>query len=397
MIEILSSAKNLIPLKYRKLVLPTYRKYLMLPTALVWYRTKFSKKKRKRILFVYCNYIQDKLSYDLVKPKLTDYEFETSWWWNTSIVKAYKPDLMVISETISPQTKELCKITRQSSPNTQILNLHGEGSFSPRVEAYWCSGKDEDWEIAWGETAKKARIKYGANPDRIFVCGCPRFDRYPNKQYMSKHEFEKIVGSNGRKIVLFATNFLVGSPDLSKFFKWDNNKYYRLKIDVTTAVLNIAKMHPELFFLIKLHPSEYDDIYTKMAQERGLANYKVLGRKIHQEEMYSYDIIPNIDVLVHWASTISTEAWMCNKPTISTLFHDFEDATPELVRGSQVVTNEDELEKAILKLLESPLMDPDIVDYRQDFIRRWFYKLDGASTDRVKAVIDGILKKAISV
>lgn len=398
--EALLPLKELIPIRYRKLILPAYRKYFFLPLSSISYSIKFSRNNgKKRVLFVYCNFVQDKLSYDLVKSKLVGYDVETTWWWNTSFVRAYRPDLMVLSETISPQTRELCRIVKQGNPHAQILNLHGEGSFSPRVEAYWCSGKGEDWEIVWGETAKSARIRHGANGDTIFVCGCPRFDRYANGQHISRHQLNNMIGNyQDKKIVLYATNFLLRSPDLGRFFTWDHDKYAQLRMDITTAMFNIAKRHPELFLLVKLHPSELDDMYTKMVANMGLTNVKIIGRQIHKEDVFSYDIIPNIDVLVHWASTISTEAWMCGKPTISALFHDFGDATPDLVRGSEITTNESELERAIIRLLNDPSsQDQQIKEYQQQFIKKWYYNIDGKSTDRVKEVVDGILEQNIQV
>ena len=100
----------------------------------------------------------------------------------------------------------------------------------------------------------------------------------------------------------------------------------------------------------------------------------------YQEGIQEY--LLNCDAVLQRNSTVSTEAWIADKPVIhiedeST---DYWDYNSKLLKGNIVVKNFDETEK-VLNLLfngNQPLKS-SAKKYRKELLADFYYKLDGKS------------------
>ena len=340
--------------------------------------------KRKRILFLLGDPARDMMTYSLLEDKLNEkyYIQIINHLSHRPYVRVFRPDLIIVSETRSILMSRAMKYAKRKLKNIKILTLHGEGAINPAAMEWWSSGIHQNWEMVWGNRAKDILMEYGGKTeDQIIVTGNPRFDYHKNP--ISKQEFEKITGiKNEKKLVLLATNFLIFSGRVNQDFDFDAEKYIKLREVVTEAFTNIAKRHPEIQFIIKLHPSEIDEIYTATVQKKGIKNVEIYCKGAQENIPINY-FLPFIDVLVHWSSTTSTEAWMYEKPTVSTQFLDMGTLVGEFSQGSIVTYNEVELEKEILEILDGKQISKEMREFQLQHIEDWYGPVDGKRTEVV--------------
>ena len=355
------------------------------------------REKDKRVLFILGDYARDLFTYEMIKEEFNN---RNGFWISHSyhliarpIVKAFKPDILIVSEARSSPLKGLCSFALNDNKKIKILTLHGEGLVHPFTEKFWASGEFQHWEVVWGERTRDLLLKYGKDPKRIFITGNPRFDAHVIKT-MNKKEFCKLVRIPvNKKIVLYTTNFLVFGKRVYAPPEFPVKEYIKLRIIIATCFLKIAKKYPQTTFLIKLHPSEVDDIYSTLVNKSKIKNCFVLSRSFSKEEVYIYDILPHIDILVHWSSTTSTEAWIHQKPSIAAQFVDVGYKYPEHLKGGDIAENCSQLENYIKKYLEEEVeISEDLKKFREEFLRLWYTAIDGNRSKIFVDLVDRLLK-----
>ncbi len=356
-----------------------------------------STKNKKRILFLLGDPARDMMTYSLLMKEMKDDYFMKSinHLSHRPYVQVFKPDLIIISESRSIYMSRATKYARRKLKEVKILTLHGEGAINPAAFEWWSSGYNQDWEMVWGNKPKQILIEYGKkNPEKVLVTGNPRFDYHVNA--ISEEEFKEIVNiDNDKKRVLLTTNFLIYKGRVVRDFDFDIEKYMQLREEVSEAFTNIAKRHPEIQFLIKLHPSEVDEIYTPMVKRKKLKNTQVYCKELQENIPINY-FLPHIDVLIHWSSTTSTEAWMHEKPTISVQLVDMGDLVGEFNKGSFVVKNEEDLEKKIFEFLGDKTIPEEMRNFQLQFIEEWYGPIDGKRTACVAQYIQDIINNKIN-
>lgn len=356
-----------------------------------------STKSKKRIMFVLGDPARDMMTYSLLINEMKDKYFikNINHLSHRSYVQVFKPNLIIFSESRSLYMARVSKYARRKIKNVKILTLHGEGAINPAAMEWWSSGRNQDWEMVWGNRLKQILMEYGKKtPDKIFVTGNPRFDYHVNP--ISENEFLEITGiTNNMKRVLLTTNFLIFKGRVVTQFDFDVEAYTRLREKVSDAFTNIAKRHPDIQFLIKLHPSEIDEIYTPMTEKKKLKNVKIYCKALQENIQINY-FLPHIDVLVHWSSTTSTEAWMYGKPTISAQLEDLGNLVGEFNHGSFVVHSEEDLEKEIMELLDGKKVPEEMRKFQLQHIEDWYGPIDGKRTSCVVQHIHDIMDNKIT-
>jgi CDP-glycerol glycerophosphotransferase (TagB/SpsB family) len=135
------------------------------------------------------------------------------------------------------------------------------------------------------------------------VTGHPRFDRIFTEKHMLKHVFDKRLGLDPqKKLVFIATNM------------------YR-DIESLNILINLLTKNPLINVIIKAHPSEIKNL--------GVKNYEILSAMNKSVTLVTsmdlYDIIANIDIVVQEFSTVGLESMLFDKPVFCLRKkHDYE-------------------------------------------------------------------------
>ena len=268
--------------------------------------------------------------------------------WN---IYRIRPHLIVFPQVVA----EVKMVKLAKKMGCKIAVLHSEGTVSTKkAEGFYYKkdidvGEAVDLEMVWGPNMKKIMLENTALADKqIYIVGSPRFDIYrpPLSQLlMSRKEFcNKYQINLDNKIVVWTSNFVelerskkqlehrqtFGSADVKKAAVASR----KLREMQVKAFIRMAIKYPDVNFMIKLHPLEVKDYYSKKLSESKVSNITLFKN----EDIAN--VVNVCDVLLHRGSTSALEAGFLDKPTIFMMFKPEESY---LSFCSDVVKNYEEL------------------------------------------------------
>lgn len=263
-----------------------------------------------------------------------------------------------------------------------------------------------DLQFSWGTYVDGIIKKKDLLKDTcLSLTGSQRFDFY-SKQFLSvMGSKEDFIERNGLKqnqpIILWATNTtMLGSNEIVKrsrkkykhngtFSKKfvedliaDQKQQFKDQYDVFERLVNA---NPNWNFVIKVHPAEQIHPYEELASRYPDRLYLLYNTPI-------FDVLVFSDILFQRNCTTATEAWMLKKPVLQTEFSDYPRNAHEIFKsGSYVVRNFTETQEAIEFYLNGGEFTPNILSAREEFISRFYYKIDGYSHMRIADEIASLL------
>ena len=206
--------------------------------------------------------------------------------------------------------------------------------------------------------------------ESVAITGCTRYDYLEQvKEIFTKERFcQKYNLDLKKKIVLIA-----GQALLSPMYKWD---------EMEKQVLGVLKKMSDIEIVIKPHPNDSIDHYTKVLQ-----NEKV-NAKIIPKNSDIYEAIFSSDLLITVNSTTVSEAVILNKPVVIVNLTSEPNFLPWVEEKVALgAYNLNEIESAIQKSLFDKNVLRMMASAREKFVEDHAFKLDGKSTDRVVNVI----------
>ena len=226
--------------------------------------------------------------------------------------------------------------------------------------------------------ARKMYINMGAEPERVFVTGQPRFDQIWQKKFDREYAFKELGLSQDKGIVVLATQPLLGSFWTEK----DRENF-------VTTIVNAMDQFPEKQLVIKLHPSEkmeeYRQILTKMGHD---------GVIICQD-IDLYQLLHASDLLMTIHSTVALEAMLLDKPVITVNLSGRPDLFPFAESGAAIgVYDEKSLVPAIRKALYDAKVGSEMKRKRTQFVQEHAYKQDGQASKRMAELIIQLAEEA---
>jgi surface carbohydrate biosynthesis protein len=307
--------------------------------------------------------------------------------------------VMVIPTEGRPQTNELMRFTTGQFADLSCVDL---------------------W-LTWSEAVRDIMVAERRLPQaRLRVVGAPRFDFYapalrsvlqPTEEFERKHEIVP-----GRPIVSWATNFILARHVRTNTLDFLVRDFKSLRISelpvysdpvplaerdlqVRLRTLEILKRlclrFPQVNFVVKPHPHEETGDYAAFVagcRADGLDNVNLVT------EEYIWDVLNSAAIHVHRLCTTGIEAWLMGIPSVN--FHtesyggwnlDQDGPAKEALAGDDLVTDEKSLAERIEHYLTGAPMDPEKIDAQQQYVRRWFYRIDGLSSMRCAQAISEYL------
>ncbi len=246
-----------------------------------------------------------------------------------------------------------------------------------------------DFLIAWNTIMKKeAETIHKYSPDKVFVSGAPRFDPYfiEDKNNPGRDTFLKSKGLNPDYKTIFHTTVTKAYPFQKKYIR-----------DLIS--LRDARKIPYVNFFIRIHPLDIYENYQEFFNVPDLCIERA-GKNFDGETEMNIDDLFNLkrsleytDLNINYASTISIEACVFNKPIINigfidrfALAYDFEHYRPIFQSGAIRLAKEDaDLPKFINMYLENPSLDSEA---REWVVHNYAEFTDGQSYRRSVDLIE---------
>ena len=228
-----------------------------------------------------------------------------------------------------------------------------------------------DYFFVNGDFYKNNMIKRGANKEKIFVLGNPRFDYIISLQKSSnisniKNKFN--IPQNKKVFLVISEVRKVGVSDmaLSEFL---------------LKVVNEVNKIENSFLLLKAHPNQIDlSLEKRILEDNCTTEYKLC----HLEDINELVLIS--DYVISDFSTVILEAIALEKPVLRPKFSSKREHN-YFFNLENYIINFDNLKDALLKIDRNKLkIERDIV------IKEHFYKLDGKSSQRVLQKINELIR-----
>jgi len=320
-----------------------------------------------------------------------------------------RPQVLCVSALYGARGREIIRVCRETG--TKLAVIMTEGRPNSLQSLAYCVGKESnskhaDLWIAWSRTVKDYMLKEGVLPEeKIPVAGAVRFDIYKppfNKVIMPRSEFAAKYGLDPLKpTVSWATNFthakfhLKNREFLVKDWKdlglsgYDaySKPLEAARLDWETRnecaaiIKDLLRVRPDLQLAVKPHPAEdhkyYEEFVSECRKEFG-------PRVVFVGFEYIWDLLNAVDVHIHRLCTTGVEAWFLDVPSID--FHirdympwsvDLPGAASEAVPGNDLVTTAQGLIKRVNFFLAGGRHTPEQYKAREEYIKKWLYKVDG--------------------
>lgn len=228
-----------------------------------------------------------------------------------------------------------------------------------------------------GPFAKRAYLAMGVPDDKIFITGQPRFDNLVNNSFNIQELKKKIGLDSDKKIVLLATQPLLG-------YLWSRQdwEYFNQTIIETVSEIKQAQL------IIKLHPEEDKRIFQEFL------NQKKYNIRLFQKESSLYELLACCDTLVTFNSTVALEAMILGKSVVIVNLTNKPDLFPYYVQSQSAILakNSQQVKEKIEASLFDLKIKKDMQENQKQFLYDQIYFLDGQASKRVFQIIKKISK-----
>ncbi len=236
-------------------------------------------------------------------------------------------------------------------------------------------------------------IKYDdVNPEDIFVVGIPHYDRYVTDQRISRHElFKKLKLDTHKKTIFFAP-----PSDI-----YTQNDPITPKVVAALRPLD-AQLLLRLYLVGQVNLGDVQPIPQKIAIDTPGSGADFMQADLTAGDAHLADLLYHSDVVVAFASTLSIDAVVFNKPVVFVgfdgersrpywqslrRFYDYDHQRSILETGGvKLAKTPEQLVKSVKEYLVNPQLDEA---GRKKIIEERCFKLDGKSSQRLA---DTILK-----
>ncbi len=296
-----------------------------------------------------------------------------------SLVRQYQPEL-VISATpgFDPWEAEIILLSKRYGLTTVAVNFSWDNLTMNSKHI-----RKTDFLICWNKVMKQeAEVIHSYSENKVFVSGTPRFDPYFIKEKLepTKIDFIKSKGLNPEYPTILYTTVTKAYP-FQKIYIYD--------------LINLRKngLIPYVNLFIRIHPLDFYDNYQEFT---GLSDFYIeksgLEMMPGRVEMNYQDLLnlkyslKYTDLNINYASTISIEACIFDKPIINigylgvyALAYDFDHYRPICQSGAIRLVKEDiDLPRWINLYFKNPQLDSEnrkkIVNQYVEFTDGFAYK-----------------------
>ena len=236
-----------------------------------------------------------------------------------------------------------------------------------------------DWTLTEGQGMRNWLIERGANEKSIIITGSPMADVALSRNLVDSRA--KVCDTYGfqldKPIVLIITSN-VNNQEVNRI---------ELKLPYIRGVFAAIKNLPEFQFIVKLHPSEIEDLEESIAIEMGLSELKIV------QHVDIYELIAASDLIIFNNSTVGHETVNMQRPIVQVNLSPSEsDVFPCAKFGAALgVYSGGDIAAAISSVLFDETVRENLSAGRNRYINEYSHGVDGKSVERIVGFISALL------
>ena len=285
-----------------------------------------------------------------------------------------KPGLIVSPDVHDPRSRIFTMVGKIFN----IKTLEIQFSFYNSLNVEWKFFIADRLAVT-GLQNQAVMIEHGIDSDKLTITGSPRYDRIDLFTNDCITKFRKNMGiEKSQHVLLFASQPCVPGAFTSKLKR---NEMLKGIVSAATNCKNIT-------LVIKPHPLE------NIKELQGLINKNSKIVYITKDTDIR-NLIQICDVFLTYTSNTTFDAIILNKPTINVSYPNANIDTTFDKSGATLVAKCDEELAKIFEMIDknkiTEVFQP-CAKYREDFIEKWFFQIDGKSTERIAAICMKMIK-----
>ena len=338
-----------------------------------------------------------------------------------AMIKAFRPDCIVLNHLFSDANRKIARLMKASGAIVVVLPTEGavRPEFVTLAEGEFSDYTLADLHLCWSQSAAEDICRrWGFDAERAPVAGCNRFDFYHSNFASVVDTREDFCSKYGldpsRPIITWGTQYcyahLNGKKGTPEFARWQREFadvgasvcYERIGVDPdeiptfhaegrqisARAFFVLTKAMPNAQFLIKPHPVEELDFYRREIEQSGCTNIRFCPAN------YIWNVLNASDIQLHRHCTTAIESWMSQRPTIEMDFGPSVGLSwVEREGGSDSASNPEELIAIVSDYLSGRHLSQECLDYRRDYVERWFGPQDGKRCSETAKLLHCFLEK----
>lgn len=325
-----------------------------------------------------------------------DYRLVRNSWYRDAFDR-YRPDAVVLAHLFEESEVHVLREARRRG-----ISTIGFVNSWDKVTARAMMRLLPDHLIVFNDVVRDEVIRYNdMPPGRIRVSGIPQYDRYRSPPPHSRQEFFRTIGVDPRK------RLIVYAPLGRTFSNSDWNV-----IDLLNGLIDAGAFGPDLALLVRFQPNDpldadelqkrphlkYDYPGVRFALERGV------DWDMNEEDLrHLHDTLAHMSLLIGYATSLSVDAVIFDKPVINinfavrsdstakqpTQYYAFEHYRKALETGGiRLVGSTDELTEWVNRYLNNPALDEQ---GRRRLVAQQCQFADGMSARRIAEYIISIV------
>lgn len=262
----------------------------------------------------------------------------------------------------------------------------------PRLALPWQGARMfADLVCAQGEFSRAGYLKGGADPARVRVTGCPRWDEYAGLTPAHRHAMREAIAAPlrldpRRPIVVFGPSWVERQTANAARFRSLGLFVYRqvlaaVRRHADAGVQLVVKLHPGELTRPGMEPNALVDGYLAVARRAGLAQVTVTSE-------YKRELLAVADAVVVVNSNLGIEALLCERPVINVPL-DPADADALFTAGEGIValTSPEGTAEALDRVLADEALRQRLAAHALGAVRPLVDRPDGRASERVAAVV----------
>lgn len=287
-----------------------------------------------------------------------------------TILTQHSPDLLVTFNDMNVLGR--CAVLAAKAMNIPSLHVQHGGMGLWMQWRRVCSDKI----AVWGEAHKARLTAAGVAADKIVVTGNPRFDHLIDPIPMAAvHDLLISLDLDPQRPILLTTT------------QHDNPAATREQIVSVIAALD---HFPEYQLIIKIHPAEHLEPYTKLLRQ--IQAPPVCLTK----DADLFTLLEASSALVTRFSTTGLEAMLKGKPVITINYSGQPDKMPYAKAGAALgVYHPNDFISTLRLILEDLQTQTQLRKQQERFIREYAFRIDGQATQRIVDLISQTVGSSI--
>jgi CDP-glycerol glycerophosphotransferase (TagB/SpsB family) len=264
--------------------------------------------------------------------------------------------------------------------------------------------------IVHNELCKKSFIESSyCDEQRVSVAGALRMDKY--LKTLSKKRGR--INNRRKKFTLFYFPYNMslfgkrGNPPKDCKYKYAYSIWSERKAlfrDVHTVIVELAREHPEIDFIIKpkriMMTNKSWLFYEQVLKEIGFNKNDVDNYSV-EPSVDVHELILSSDVICALQSSTAIESAISGKPVILPVFdnyrktENYKDFTwKNYTDIFDVANNKSHLKEMIMNLMNHPFVDDNVLIERKGVFKKFFNDLNGESLNKYVETITRVVKNS---